>query len=44
MIGPLYAIPSFFIFDVVMRNLYKKKRNKICKKIVLKGKGLAKKR
>ncbi len=42
MIGPLYAIPSFFVFDL-MRNIFKKK-SKICKKIVLKGKGLTKKR
>jgi hypothetical protein len=25
-IGPLYAIPSFFVFDIVMRNIKKKKK------------------
>jgi hypothetical protein len=27
-IGPLYAIPSFFVFDVMMRNVFQR-RNKI---------------
>jgi hypothetical protein len=31
MIGPLYTIPSFFVFDVVMKNIL---RNKI-KNVIL---------
>jgi hypothetical protein len=27
-IGPLYVVPSFFVFDVVMKNVFKR-RNKI---------------
>jgi hypothetical protein len=26
MVGPLYVIPSFFVFDVVMKNIQKKKK------------------
>jgi len=30
MIGPLYVIFSFFVFDVVMRNIFKKTKNENC--------------
>jgi hypothetical protein len=30
MIGPLYAIPSIFIFDIMMKNIFKKHEIKMC--------------
>jgi hypothetical protein len=34
MIGPLHAIPSFFVFDIVMRNIFLKKRKKEKKYVI----------